>query len=153
LSRYTRERLFGILIIDAEAAFDRDRNGYGGLHGRHTIADEIRLGHQAGAEAPFLDAVRRAADIQIDLVETGIGADARALRQRLRRRAAKLQRHRVLGRIEAEKPRAIAMQHRPGGEHFGIEKRAARQQPVEEPAVTVGPFHHRSDTETMGPTF
>jgi hypothetical protein len=35
------------------------------------------------------------------------------------------------------------MQHRPCGEHFGVEERTPRQQPVEEPAVTVGPFHHR----------
>ena len=59
--------------------------------------------------------------------------------------AAKLQRQRVLGGIEAQKARAIAMQHRAGGEHLGVKQRAPRQQAMEEPAMPVGPFHHRSD--------
>jgi hypothetical protein len=44
------------------------------------------------------------------------------------------------------------MQHRSGSEHLGIEQRAARQQAMEEPAVPVGPFHHRGDGETPRPT-
>jgi hypothetical protein len=35
--------------------------------------------------------------------------------------------------------------HRAGAEHLGVEPRAAREQAVEEPAVPVGSFHHRSD--------
>jgi hypothetical protein len=54
----------------------------------------------------------------------------------------------MLGRIEAKKPRAVAMQHRAGGEHLSIEERAARQQPVEKPAVAVSPLHHRGDAKT-----
>ena len=150
--RKARERLLRVLIVDPDAAFDRDGNRHRRLHGGDAIADQFRLGHQARAEASLLHAVRRAAGIQIDLVETGIGADARAFRQRARLGAAKLQRHRMLGRIEAQEPRAIAMQHRAGGEHFGIEERAARQQPMEEPAMPVGPFHHRRDGKSAGPT-
>ena len=46
------------------------------------------------------------------------------------------------------------MQHRAGGEHFGIKQRTARQQAMEEPAMPVGPFHHRSDTKApLEPSF
>jgi hypothetical protein len=41
------------------------------------------------------------------------------------------------------------MQHCAGGEHFGVKQRAARKQPMEEPAMPIGPFHHRRDTEPM----
>ena len=106
-----------------------------------------RLGHQAGAEAALLHAVRRTADIEIDLVVAEVCGDAGALRERCRVGAAKLQRHRMLGRIEGDEPRAIAMQHRPGGDHLGVDQRPARQQAMEEPAVPVRPFHHRCDRE------
>jgi hypothetical protein len=35
------------------------------------------------------------------------------------------------------------MQHRAGGDHLGIERRPAREQAMEEPAMPVRPFHHR----------
>ncbi len=37
-------------------------------HGGDAVRHELRLGHQAGAEAALLHAVARAADIEIDLV-------------------------------------------------------------------------------------
>ena len=138
---------FGILLVDADAALDGDRDRHRRLHRGDAVADQIRLRHQAGAEAAVLHAIGRTAGIDVDLVKSQIGANARALRKRARVRAAKLQRDRMLGRIETKKPRAIAMQHRPGGEHFGIEQRAPRQQAMEKPAVPVCPFHHRGDTE------
>ena len=95
------ERLFRVLLVDADAALHRDRQRDRGLHGGDAIADQRRLGHQAGAEAPFLHAVRRAADIEVDLGVAEVGADARALGERLRVRAAELHRDRLLGRIEA----------------------------------------------------
>ncbi len=49
--------------------------------------------------------------------------------------------------LEAEQARAIAVQHRAGRDHFGIEPRPARERPVERPAVPVGPIHHRGDGE------
>jgi hypothetical protein len=54
----------------------------------------------------------------------------------------------MLERIEAEEPRAVAMHYRAGGQHLGVDERLAREQPVEEPAMPVGPVHHRSDTKT-----
>ena len=139
------QRLFRVLIVDPDAAFDGDRDRNRGLHRRDAIADEIWLRHQTRAEAAFLHAVGRAAHVQIDFIETRVRADPCTLGQRARLRAAKLQSQRMLRGMEAEKPRAIAMQHRAGGEHFGIEQRAARQQAMEEPAMPVGPFHHRRD--------
>ena len=62
--------------------------------------------------------------------------------------AAQLERHRMLGRVEGQEPRAVAVQHRAGRDHLGIDQRAAREQAMEEPAVPVGPFHHRGDAET-----
>ena len=92
------QRLFRVLIVDADAALDRNGNRYRGLHRGNAVADEAGLGHQAGAKAAFLHPVGRATDVEIDLVETQIGADARARRKRPRNGAAKLQRQRMLGR-------------------------------------------------------
>ena len=58
-------------------------------------------------------------------------------------------RDRVLGRVEAEQARAVAMQHGAGRDHLGIEQRPAREQAMEEPAVPVGPLHHGRDAEAM----
>jgi hypothetical protein len=44
------------------------------------------------------------------------------------------------------------VQHRAGGQHFSIKRRPARKQAVEEPAMPVGPFHHRGDRKSAGPT-
>jgi hypothetical protein len=53
----------------------------------------------------------------------------------------------VLGGIEADQPLAVAVEHRAGRHHLGVEQRPAREQAMEEPAVPVGPFHHRRDGE------
>ena len=109
-------------------------------------ATSAGLGHQAGAEAAFLHAVRGTADIEIDFAIAEALADARAsasCRDRSRRAA---------GRPDArthqsEQPLAVAVDHRAGRDHLGIEQRPARQQPVEEPAMPVSPFHHRRDAK------
>ena len=129
-------------------ALHRHRNFHRRFHGGDAVGHQRRLDHQAGAEAAFLHPVGRAADIEIDLVVAEIFADARASAERRRIAAAELQRHRMLGRIEAEQPRAVAAQHRAGGQHFGVDQRAAREQAMEEPAMPVGPFHHRRDAKT-----
>ena len=55
----------------------------------------------------------------------------------------------MLGRIEAEQARAIAVQHRGRGDHLGVEQRVRRQQAMEVPAVPVRPVHHRGDAEAV----
>ena len=138
-----KQHLVRVLLVDADAAFDRHRDIHRRLHGSNTVADQRRLVHQAGAEATFLHPVGRAADIEVDFVVAEAFADAGALRQRGRLRAAELQRHRVFACIEAKKPVAVAMQDGAGGQHLGIEQRPARHEPMEEPAMPVGPVHHR----------
>jgi len=41
------------------------------------------------------------------------------------------------------------VKHRGGGDHLGVDQGAAREQAMEEPAVPVGPFHHRRNGEPM----
>jgi len=61
--------------------------------------------------------------------------------------AAELERNRMFGGIVRHQPRARAVEHRAGGDHLGVDQRAAREQAMEKPAVPVGPFHHRGDAE------
>ena len=58
----------GILIVDAEPAFDGDGNTDRALHGADALGDQLRLRHQAGAEAAGLHPVRRTADVEVDLI-------------------------------------------------------------------------------------
>src|SRR5262245_43550512 len=143
------QRLLGILRVDADAALDGHRHAYPCLHCSDAVANQRRLGHQAGAEAPFLHAVRRAADIEVDLGEAEALTDCRTLRKRARIAAPELERDRLLGRIGGQKPRAIAMDHRAGRDHLAVEERASREQAMEEPTVPVGPVHHRRNTKPM----
>ena len=77
------QRLFRILIVDADAAFHRNGDRHGGLHRGDAVADERGFGHEAGAEAPLLHPIGRAADIQVDFVEAKIRANACAGSKRL----------------------------------------------------------------------
>ena len=84
------KRRFRILFVDADAAFDCDRYRRGGLHRGDAVADQPWLGHQASAEAAFLDPVRWTADVQVDFIEAPLRGDLRGLRQRVRIGAADL---------------------------------------------------------------
>ena len=79
--------------------------------------------HQAGAEPPRLHAVRRAADIEIDLVVAELGADARGLGELRRIAAANLQGDGMLIHVELEQPLPVAAQHRVRRHHLGVEQR------------------------------
>src|SRR6516165_4536507 len=70
-----------ILIIDADAAFDRDGQLDHARHGGDAVADEGGLRHQTGAEAAHLHAIRWATDIGVDLVIAERFGGARALGQ------------------------------------------------------------------------
>ena len=144
------ERRLGVLLVDPEPALHRDRHLHRRLHGRDAVADESRLGHQAGAEAAVLHAVGRAADIEVDLVVAEILADAGGGGERSRIRAAELQRDRMLlGRI-ADQALAVAVNDGARRHHLGVEQRAPRHEAVEEPAMPVRPVHHGRDAEPMG---
>ena len=53
------------------------------------------------------------------------------------------------GRAEKVIAAYARMEHRAGGDHLGIDQGAAREQAMEEPAMPVGPFHHRRNGETI----
>ena len=72
---------FGILIIDTEAAFDGDGQGGGGFQRGNAFGHKRGLAHQAGAEASFLHAVRRATDIEINLAIAKIRGNSGRLRE------------------------------------------------------------------------
>ena len=130
-------------------AFDRDGNAHRALHGGDALGDQLRLRHQAGAEAAVLHPVRRTADIEIDFVVAEILADFRRRREIARIRAAELQRHRMFAGIEAEQPRAVAMNDGAGRQHLRVEPRTPRHQTMEDAAMPVGPVHHRGDGKAM----
>jgi hypothetical protein len=71
-----------ILLINANPALHRDRHvcRYGCPHRRDAIGNQLRLRHQTSAKPPLLHAVRRAADIQVDLVIAPVRADPGCLR-------------------------------------------------------------------------
>ena len=99
------QRLLGILLVDADAAFYCHGYRNGRLHCRNAFAHERRLRHQASAEAAVLHPVGRTADIEIDFIEAAICADARASGKRSRIGAAELQRQRMLRGIITKQPR------------------------------------------------
>ncbi len=135
-----------ILLIDAQAAFDRSRNPHRCADRRHAFGDQHRLAHQTGAEGATLHAVGRTADIEIDLVEPQVLPDPGGGGQGPRIGAAELQRHRVFRRTEGQEPRPIAVDDRAGGEHLGVEPGATCEHPMEDAAVAVRPVHHRCNT-------
>src|SRR5262245_42630070 len=142
-----KQGLVRILIIYSYAALNGNRNLDGSLHCGNAIADQCRFRHQAGAETTFLHPVGRASNIEIDFVVAKILDNPRRLRQRTRVTSAELKRHRMLKRVKRKQPTTIAMQHCAGCKHFSVDQGPARQQPMEKPAMPVGPFHHRSDTK------
>ena len=133
--------------VDADPVLDGDRDGDRVAHRAHAVGDERRLGHQAGAERAALDALARAAAVEVDLGVAPALAEAGARREVAGVAAAELQRHRLLDRIEVEMARDVAVQQRAGRHHLGVEARARRQQAMEVPAMPVGPVHHRRDAE------
>ena len=147
------ERHFGVLVVDADPALDGDGNFDRGLHGGDAIADERRLGHQAGAEAARLDAVGRAADIEIDLVIADFLGDAGGLGEGRRLGAAQLQGDRVFIGGKAKQAVAVAETHGVGRHHLAVKQRMTGQLPVEHAAMAVRPLHHRRDGETPSIAF
>ena len=144
------ERRVIVVLVHAQPAFHRDRDVHRGDHRRHALAHQFRLAHQAGAEAPGLHPVGRAAAIEVDLVVTPVRGDVRGLRQQRRVTAAQLQCQRMLAGVETEQPLAVAVDDRIGVNHLGIQPRTGREDAVEHPAMGVRPVHHRRDGQAQG---
>src|SRR5690349_16463302 len=67
--------------VDAKPMLDADRRSTRSAHRRHALGYELRLAHQAGAEAAACDPFRRAAAIQVDFVITPFGRESHTLRK------------------------------------------------------------------------
>jgi hypothetical protein len=143
----TVQGLLRVLVVDADAALHRHGQRDGRLHGGDAIAHEARLLHQARAEAAVLNPVGGTAHIEVDLVIAEIGADPGGVREFPRVRAAELHRYRMLRRVEPEQPLPRPVDHGAGRHHLRIEARAARHDPVERPAMAIGPVHHRGNAQ------
>ncbi len=143
------ERDLRILVVDADAALDGDGNLDRALHRRNAIGDQRRLRHQAGAEAAVLHPVGRTADIEIDFVVAEILADLSRGGEIARVGTAELKRDRMLARIEAKQPRAVAMDDGAGRQHLRVEPAPPRHQTVEDAAMPVGPIHHRRNGKAI----
>ena len=130
-----------LLMVDADPVLHGNGHFTGVTHGRHTVAHQCGLGHEAGAKAPVLHTVRGAAAIQIDLVVAPLLTHRRAGGEIRRCRATQLQSHGVLLVVKAQVSFDIPMEQRAGGHHLGIDPRVAREGAPEASAVPVGPVH------------
>ena len=144
------QRRARLLIVDADAAFDRHRHAHRVLHRAHAIGDEHGAQHKAGAKGSVLHAVRRTADIEIDFVVAEGFGDPRAGGEIARLRAAKLKGQRLLEGVEAHQPRAVAVNDGAGRQHFRVKPRAPRHQPVQVAAMPIRPIHHRRHGKAPG---
>ena len=59
--------------------------------------------------------------------------------------AAELQGNRMLAGVVVQQLAHVAADNGRGDDHLGVEQRVRGVQPMQVPAVTVGPIHHRSD--------
>ena len=133
--------------VEADAVLDGDRNRHRVAHRLHAVGDQRGLRHQARAEAAGLHALGGTAAVEVDLVVAPTLAELRRVCELARIAAAELQCHRVLGGVEVEVARHVAVRERRRGHHFGVEPCATRDQAQEVPAVPVRPVHHRRDAE------
>ena len=131
-----------VLIVDADPALDRHGNGHGGLHRANAVSDELRPGHQAGAESRLLHSVAGTADIQVDLVVAVPGTDRCGITQQAGLGATKLQRDRMLLRLKLEQVTPVAAHDRLRDDHLCVQQRPRRELAQEVTAMTVGPVHH-----------
>ena len=94
-----REDDFRVLIVNTNAAFDRHIDIHRVFHSSHASGDQIGVFHQNRAETTRLDAIRRAAAVQVDLIISCFGPHCGCFGQFDRVRATKLQCHGMLGRV------------------------------------------------------
>ena len=138
-----------VLLIDADAAFDGHRHGDALLHGGDAGGDQLRLRHEAGAEAALLHAVGGAADVEVDLGVAEAFTDRGGFCERGRIGAAELQGDGIVGGRVGEQARAVAVQDGVSGDHLGVEQRVARHEAVEGAAMPIRPVHHGRDAKSM----
>ena len=139
--------LVGAAAVDADAAFDGDREVDRPHHRRDTVRHQSGPRHQGSAEAATPHAGAGAADIEVDLVVAEGLADLGRAGEHARLRAAELQGERTFRLVEAEQPGTVAVQHRLRSDHLAVEKRPGGNQAQEVAPVPVGARHHRRDAQ------
>ncbi|MND66441.1 hypothetical protein D3C80_578340 [compost metagenome] len=141
------QKLVAVLIVNTNAGFHRHRDRHHVAHRLDAVGNQRCLPHQAGTEHAVLYPIRRATDVEVDLVVAALLSQFGAVRQRSRIAAAQLQRHRMfffaVGQIVA-----LTVDNRAGSHHLGIQQGFLGQQAVEVTAMTIGPVEHRRDGET-----
>ena len=85
------EKVVVVVGVHAGTALHRHRNIDGRAHRGDAIGDEFRLQHQTRANARVLYTIGRAADVQVDFIEAGVGARTCAGGEARWVRAAELQ--------------------------------------------------------------
>ncbi len=87
----------------------------------NAIGDQLGFIHEAGTKRPPLNPLTRAAAIQIDLAVAEALTDLCSPGQVVGFTAAQLQCQRMLCLAETEQALQIAMEHRTGGHHLGVQ--------------------------------
>ena len=136
-------------IVDPDAGLDRDRYRCRLPHGGDALGDEGGLRHEGGPEAPLQHARARAAHVEVDLVVSRPLGEARAPGEVRGIVASQLDRHRVLGRIEAKRPLRVAVEQGAGRDHLRIEPRAAAEETQQVAGMPVRAPHHGGDAEPV----
>jgi hypothetical protein len=141
------KKLVVLAIIDADTAFDRHRQVARLAQAAHAICHQFWAQHQTRTERAVLDAIARAAHIEIDLGIAGRRADAGRRGQLDRIATAQLQGDGVLARIVRQQPRSVPAHEGRRDDHFRVQQRVRRVQAMQVAAVSVGPLHHWSDAD------
>lgn len=141
---------FLIELIDTNSGLDGYRYFNRLAHCRQAITHQLGFFHQASPETTLLNPVRRTTDIEIDLAIAPLRTDTSCLCQLTRLTSTQLQGKRLLGRIEAQETIMIAMNNGAGRHHLRVQQGLLVDQTMENPAVAIGPVHHRGNAELMG---
>ena len=111
------EKLPGIKLINADAAFDGDGDGNGILHGLEAVGHQVLVFHKAGAEVSVLHPVRWASAIQVHFVESGTLYQLTCLRKFVRIGATKLKNRWEFAVFVFQKNVRILAVYKPCGYH------------------------------------
>ena len=144
------EKFIAVLIIDANTRFHRHRNRHHIAHRFHAVGNQLRITHQTRTKHAVLHPVRRAADIQVDLIISARFCQLRTLCQRRRIATPELQRYRMFF-FTVRQVITFTVNNRPCGHHFGIQQRIAGKQTQEITAMSVRPVKHRSNAKPRTP--
>ncbi|STG44827.1 Uncharacterised protein [Escherichia coli] len=144
------EKFIAVLVVDANTRFHRHRNRHHIAHRFHAVGNQLRITHQTRTKHAVLHPVRRAADIQVDLIISTRFCQLRTLRQRRRIATAELQRYRMFF-FTIRQVITFTVNNRPCSYHFSIQQRIAGKQTQEIAAMSVRPVEHRSNAKPRIP--